>query len=49
MSAVPMGLRLNIWSAHPALKRGANNHCAYGAVLLAASSSLLFRERWARA
>ena len=26
-----MGLRLNIGGAHPALKRGANHHCAYGA------------------
>ncbi|MGB7987085.1 MAG: efflux RND transporter periplasmic adaptor subunit [Terracidiphilus sp.] len=29
--AVPTGLRLNIVDAHPALKRGANDHCAYGA------------------
>ena len=28
---VPTGLRLNIEGANPALKRGANNHCAYGA------------------
>jgi len=29
--AVPTGLRLNIVDAHPALQRGANHHCAYGA------------------
>ncbi len=29
--AVPTGLRLNLEGAHPALKRGANHHCAYGA------------------
>ena len=29
--AVPTGLRLNVVGAYPALKRGANNHCAYGA------------------
>jgi hypothetical protein len=31
MSAVPMGLRGNCSYASPALKRGANNRCAYGA------------------
>ncbi len=29
--AVPTGLRLSLGGAYPALKRGANNHCAYGA------------------
>ena len=31
--AVPTGLRMNCWfrQPHPTLKRGANNHCAYGA------------------
>ena len=28
---VPTGLRLNFGGVHPTLKRGANNHCAYGA------------------
>jgi cobalt-zinc-cadmium efflux system membrane fusion protein len=28
---IPTGLRLNDGGAHPALKRGANIHCAYGA------------------
>ena len=28
---VPTGLRLNVVGAHPALKRGTNNHCTYGA------------------
>ena len=34
MSAVLTGLRMNDWTRqpHPTLKRGANNHCAYGAV-----------------
>jgi hypothetical protein len=27
----PYGLGMNRWSATPTLKRGANNHCAYGA------------------
>jgi hypothetical protein len=31
MSAVPTGLRMDCWLSLPALKRGANNHCAYGA------------------
>jgi hypothetical protein len=31
MSAVPTGLRMNYWFHQPTLKRGANNHCAYGA------------------
>jgi hypothetical protein len=35
MSAVPSGLRLNIGDTHPALKRGANKLCAYGAGMLA--------------
>jgi len=29
--AVPTGLRGNCWCRHPALKRCANEHCAYGA------------------
>jgi hypothetical protein len=29
--AVPTGLRLIGGGTHPTLKRGANNHCAYGA------------------
>jgi len=29
--AVPTGLRGNCWCRHPALKRWANEHCAYGA------------------
>ena len=29
--AVPTGLRLYCWLRQPTLKRGANNHCAYGA------------------
>jgi hypothetical protein len=32
-SAVPPGLRPDMEAAHPTLKRGANNHCAYGAGL----------------
>ena len=31
MSAVPTGLRMNYCFANPTLKRGANNHRAYGA------------------
>ena len=31
MSAVLTGLRVRLVSATPTLKRGANNHCAYGA------------------
>ncbi len=31
MSTVPTGLRMNSGFANPTLKRGANNHCAYGA------------------
>ena len=31
VSAVPTGLEAVIWLAHPTLKRGANNRCAYGA------------------
>jgi len=34
---VPTGLRLNGGSTHPALKRGANKLCAYGAGRLAAA------------
>ena len=35
MSTVPTGLRMICWlrQPHPTLKRGANNHCAYGAGL----------------
>ncbi len=29
--AVPTGLRMDFMRAYPALKRGANYHCAYGA------------------
>jgi hypothetical protein len=29
--AVPPGLRVNVGFANPTLKRGANNHCAFGA------------------
>ena len=31
MSAVPTGLRRIVWDGDPTLKRGANEHCAYGA------------------
>jgi hypothetical protein len=31
MSAVPTGLWMKYCFANPTLKRGANNHCAYGA------------------
>jgi hypothetical protein len=31
VSAVLTGLRIRLVSANPTLKRGANNHCAYGA------------------
>jgi hypothetical protein len=31
MSAVPAGLRMKCWFRFHTLKRGAKNHCAYGA------------------
>lgn len=32
-SVVPTGLDFNCWDAYPTLKRGANEHCAYGALV----------------
>ncbi len=44
MGSVPTGLRMiSVGMAHPTLKHGANNHCAYGAELVEACAALMAR------
>jgi len=44
LSAVPTGLRIYFGCTNPALKRGANKHCAYGAGDILLPSSVSFPE-----
>lgn len=38
INTVPMGLDQNVNAANPTLKRGANEHCAYGAIAQASAN-----------